>query len=158
MDPFNISSAFCVSVQCSQSAFRPVRGPKCGKLDMWCPCIKKVGKNFVKNHHSVSLLPALCKILERVVVARVTYYLERHHFLYSRQFGFRQGRSAADLHLLLRQTCTCYWPLTSVLLWTKVKPLLSWHFFSYISDTIAPVGFLWKQRWTAFCPLFDVGF
>ena len=41
------------------------------------------------------------KILETVVVTRVTDHLERHHFLCSRQFGFRQKRSAADLQLLL---------------------------------------------------------
>ena len=48
-----------------------------------------------------SLLPALSKILESVVVARVTDPLEKHHFLCSRQFAIRQGRSAAELHLLL---------------------------------------------------------
>ncbi|XP_045117635.1 uncharacterized protein LOC123508165 [Portunus trituberculatus] len=49
----------------------------------------------------VSLLPVLSKVLETIVASRVTQHLERHHLLSNRQFGFRQGRSAADLHLLL---------------------------------------------------------
>ncbi|KAG0723769.1 putative RNA-directed DNA polymerase from transposon BS [Chionoecetes opilio] len=39
--------------------------------------------------------------METVVASRITEHLERHHLLCTRQFGFRQGRSAADLHLLL---------------------------------------------------------
>ncbi|MPC28823.1 putative RNA-directed DNA polymerase from transposon BS [Portunus trituberculatus] len=51
--------------------------------------------------HPVSLLPVLSKVLESVVVSKITNHLDRHHFLSTRKFGFRQGRSAADLHLLL---------------------------------------------------------
>ena len=40
-------------------------------------------------------------MLESIVASRVTVHLEKHHLLCTRQFGFRPGRSAADLHLLL---------------------------------------------------------
>ena len=49
----------------------------------------------------MSLLPVLSKVLETIVASRVTEHLERHHILCGRQYGFRAGRSASDLHLLL---------------------------------------------------------
>lgn len=74
--------------------------------EMWkgssvVPLHKKNAKTEAKNYRPVSLLPVLSKVLETVVASRVTRHLERHHLLSNRQFGFRQGRSAADLHLLL---------------------------------------------------------
>jgi len=75
--------------------------PKAWKTSNVVPVHKKGGKSEVKNYRPVSLLSVLSKALETVVVSRVTDHLERHHLLCTRQFGFRQGRSAADLHLLL---------------------------------------------------------
>ena len=49
----------------------------------------------------MSLLPALSKVLETIIASRVTQHLEKHHLLCTRQYGFRKGRSAGDLHLLL---------------------------------------------------------
>ncbi len=43
----------------------------------------------------------LSKVLESIVAMRMTEHLEHHHLLCTRQYGFRQGRWAADLHLLL---------------------------------------------------------
>ena len=43
----------------------------------------------------------LRKVLETIVASRLSQYLEKHHPLSTRQFGFRNGRLAADLHLLL---------------------------------------------------------
>ena len=62
---------------------------------------KKSSKTEEKNYRPVSLLPVLSKVLETIVASRLTQHLERHHLLSTRQFGFRQGRSAADLHLQL---------------------------------------------------------
>lgn len=61
----------------------------------------KKKKTVAKNYRPVSLLPVLSKVLESIVASRVTEHLEKHHLLCGRQFGFRPGRSAADLHLLL---------------------------------------------------------
>ena len=43
----------------------------------------------------------LSKVLETIVVSRLTQHLEKHHLLSTKQFGFRQGRWAADLRLPL---------------------------------------------------------
>lgn len=47
------------------------------------------------------LLSVLSKVLRTTVASRVMEHLERHHLLRTRQLGFRKGRSAADLYLLL---------------------------------------------------------
>ena len=65
------------------------------------PVHKKDEKSETRNYRPVSLLPALRRVLETVVASRMTEHLEGHHMLCTRQFGFQQGRSAADLHLLL---------------------------------------------------------
>ena len=65
------------------------------------PVHKKNDKTVAKNYRPVSMLPVLSKVLESIVASRVTVHLEKHHLLCTRQFGFRPGRSAADLHLLL---------------------------------------------------------
>ncbi|KAG0717399.1 putative RNA-directed DNA polymerase from transposon X-element [Chionoecetes opilio] len=62
---------------------------------------KKGGKSEAKNYRPVSPLPVLSKVMETVVAWKVTEHLDRHHLLCTRQFVFRQGSSAADLHLLL---------------------------------------------------------
>ena len=62
-----------------------VENEQCG------PVHKQGGKSVVKSYPPVSLPPALSKIPESMVVARITDHLERHHFLCSQQFGFRQG-------------------------------------------------------------------
>ena len=81
--------------------FQTSTWPQAWKTSNVVPVHKKGGKGEAKNYHPASLLPVLSKAMECVVVSRVTQHLNKHHFLCTRQFGFRQGRSAADLHLLL---------------------------------------------------------
>ena len=98
--------------QCADELARPLTSlynlclrtstwPTAWKTSNVVPVHKKGGKCELKNYRPVSLLPVLSKVLESIVVKRITNHLDRHHFLCTRQFGFRQGRSAADLHLLL---------------------------------------------------------
>lgn len=60
---------------------------------------KKKGKQDPKNYRPVSLLSTVGKILESLITTKLTAFLDAHHLLNSKQFGFRQGRSAADLLL-----------------------------------------------------------
>ena len=75
--------------------------PKLWKISSIVPVHKKNSKSEAKNYRPVSLLPALSKVLETIVVSRLEEHFEKHHLLCTRQYGFRKGRSAADLHLLL---------------------------------------------------------
>ena len=81
--------------------FQTSTWPKAWKISHVVPVHKKGAKCEPKNYRPVSLLSVLSKVLETIVASRVTEHLERHHLLCTRQFGFRKGRSAADLHLLL---------------------------------------------------------
>ena len=98
--------------QCADELARPLatifnqclrtsRWPSTWKVASVVPVHKKNEKTVAKNYRPVSLLPVLSKVLESIVASRVTEHLEKHHLLCARQFGFRPGRSAADLHLLL---------------------------------------------------------
>ena len=53
------------------------------------------------NYRPVSLVSVVGKVLEGIIARRLTAHLEHHHLLSTRQFGFRKGRSSADLNLLL---------------------------------------------------------
>ena len=57
------------------------------------PLYKKGKNTEAKNYWSVSLLPILIKIIERVVYNQLLEVLEEHDILYGFQFGFRSKHS-----------------------------------------------------------------
>ena len=65
------------------------------------PVHKKRDKSDPANYRPISLLSVISKILERIIAEQMTKHLEEHHLLSPRQHGFRKGRSASDLLLLL---------------------------------------------------------
>ena len=68
------------------------------------PVHKKKDKGDPSNYRPISLLSVVSKTLERVIAEQLTSHLEGHHLISSRQHGFRKGRSASDLLLLLAKT------------------------------------------------------
>ncbi|GBN19763.1 Putative protein in type-1 retrotransposable element R1DM [Araneus ventricosus] len=56
---------------------------------------QKQGKDpsLSSSYRPISLLPALGKVLERLLTQRLTFHLERIRFISDRQFGFREGHS-----------------------------------------------------------------
>ncbi|XP_063881678.1 uncharacterized protein LOC135111930 [Scylla paramamosain] len=101
-DKIVLMSWLAHSLRYSTSAYGPAGGQVSGKWLVLCQYTRTMKKKTVaKNYRPVSLLPVLSKVLESIVASRVTEHLEKHHLLCGRQFGFRPGRSAADLHLLL---------------------------------------------------------
>ena len=52
------------------------------------------------NYRPVSLTSVCCKVMERLISAHVTEFLDRNDLLSNRQFGFRRGRSTEDQLLL----------------------------------------------------------
>ena len=65
------------------------------------PVHKKKDRTDPANYRPISLLSVVSKILERVIAEQMTHHLEEHHLMSTRQYGFRKGRSASDLLLLL---------------------------------------------------------
>ena len=50
----------------------------------------------MSNYRPISLLPALSKILEKVVHRRLYHFLEQQNILYTNQFGLRRKHSTID--------------------------------------------------------------
>lgn len=67
--------------------------------------IPKPGKDQSKacNYRPISLTCNMCKILEKIVNARIRWFLEHHNILADNQFGFRPGHSTTS-HLISIET------------------------------------------------------
>ena len=66
------------------------------------PIYKSGNKNSFNNYRPISILPALSKIMEKIVCNRLVNYLEKYNILYKHQYGFRSKHSTIRpiLHLL----------------------------------------------------------
>ena len=63
--------------------------------------ILKPGKDpSVPGYRPIALTSNLCKLMERMVNARMIWFLERNKFLHKFQSGFRRNRNTVD-HLVL---------------------------------------------------------
>ena len=62
---------------------------------------KKDSRSVPSNCRPISLLSVVEKVLEGIIASNLTRHLESQQLLNARQFGFRKGRSFADLNLLL---------------------------------------------------------
>lgn len=69
--------------------------PKALKKAVVQPIFKGGDGNKVTNYRPIAILPALSKVLERIVNKKLVAYLEHFHLLSPQQFGFRRGRSTA---------------------------------------------------------------
>ena len=63
------------------------------------PIHKKGDHSNFGNYRPISLLPAISKILEKLVYNRMMSFLDQNSILSDSQYGFRKGRSA-DLAML----------------------------------------------------------
>ena len=71
--------------------------PALWKVARVTPLYKSEDKLLVENYRPISLLPVLSKVLERVVHTQVSAYLDHLGLLYKHQYGFRRGRSTAQV-------------------------------------------------------------
>ncbi|KAJ8711530.1 hypothetical protein PYW07_008772 [Mythimna separata] len=60
------------------------------------PIHKGGDRGSVNNYRPISVLPALSKVLEKVLNNRLVSYLEKNNILSKNQFGFRRGKSCED--------------------------------------------------------------
>ncbi|CAK1590642.1 unnamed protein product [Parnassius mnemosyne] len=70
--------------------------PKAFKKSIIHPIYKGGDRDHVNNYRPIAVLPALSKILERIINNRLVNYLEKHNFLSPSQYGFRSGKSSSD--------------------------------------------------------------
>lgn len=60
------------------------------------PIFKSGCKNDPSNYRPVSVLPAVSKIFERMVLDQMMSHFDRHRIFHERQFGFTKGKSTTD--------------------------------------------------------------
>jgi hypothetical protein len=60
------------------------------------PLYKKKEKDLMANYRPISLLPAISKILEKLIHKRIYSFLNHQQILSDRQFGFRPKLSTSD--------------------------------------------------------------
>lgn len=60
--------------------------------------------NNVSNYRPISVLPIFSKVLEKIIAARLTKFLDKHNVITNSQFGFRKGRSTEAALLSLKES------------------------------------------------------
>ena len=70
--------------------------PDCLKIPKVIPLFKSRSKTDVENYGSISLLPVLSKVLEKIMYNRLINFLDKNDILYEKQFGFRSKHSTVD--------------------------------------------------------------
>ena len=60
------------------------------------PIFKKGDPELLINYRPISVLPALSKILEKLVHNRLSSFLDKHNILYEKQFGFRPNHNTVS--------------------------------------------------------------
>ena len=71
--------------------------PSCWKFAHVHPVPKKDDHSQPSNYRPISLISCLSKVFESVLNRKILRFLESHDLLSDRQYGFRKGRSTADL-------------------------------------------------------------
>lgn len=69
------------------------RYPDCLKTARVVPVYKTGSRSDTNNYRPISVLSVLSKILEQLLVKRMTCFFNQHDVLYSHQYGFRTGSS-----------------------------------------------------------------
>ena len=78
--------------------------PEIIKVAKVIPSHKKGPTDDVNNYRLISLLSVFSKIIEKLMVVRLTTYLELYEIVYSNQFGFRQGYSTSHSLISITET------------------------------------------------------
>ena len=68
----------------------------CLKIAKVIPLFKSGSKTDVDNYRSISLVPVLSKVLEKIMYNRLIKFLDKNDILYAQQFGFRSKHSTVD--------------------------------------------------------------
>ena len=69
------------------------------KIAKVIPLYKKENQHILDNYRPISILPAISKILEKVVFIQVYDYFDKNSLFYKNQYGFRQLHSTELAYL-----------------------------------------------------------
>ena len=76
------------------------------KIAKVIPIFKKGDPSLFENYRPISLLPAISKVLEKIIALQLSSYFEKNKLLFDNQYGFRAKHSTehAALELIDRIT------------------------------------------------------
>ena len=76
------------------------------KIAKVIPIFKKGDPSLFENYRPISLLPAISKVLEKIIALQLSSYFEKNKLLFDNQYGFRPKHSTehAALELIDRIT------------------------------------------------------
>lgn len=63
------------------------------KISKIIPLFKKDDKHSITNYRPISLLPAISKIFEKIILTQITSHFNTHKLFFNGQYGFRTGHS-----------------------------------------------------------------
>lgn len=67
--------------------------PEIFKKGTIIPIFKNGNKEEIGNYRPITLLPTLSKVLEKIVKKRLLSYVQKHHLISNKQFGFQNNKS-----------------------------------------------------------------
>ena len=81
----------------------------CLKTAKLIPIFKEGDESDPLNYRSISLLPVVGKIFEKIIFNRIIVFLNKEKVLNENQFGFRQNRSTIDALVELSENTQLNW-------------------------------------------------
>ena len=79
--------------------------PCYGKKPDITPIYKKGDASQVSNYRPISIMPAMCRLFERILADYINFHLHHNRLITDAQYGFVKGRST-ELQLL---NCSKMW-------------------------------------------------
>lgn len=76
--------------------FETGKFPTALKKSIITPVLKGGDREEVSNYRPISVLPAISKVLEKLLNTRLLKYLKKYNIISKSQFGFQQGKSTED--------------------------------------------------------------
>ena len=70
------------------------------------PIFKNGNQTIVSNYRPISLLPTMSKVLEKIMYNQVISFLNKLHFFYKHQYGFRKKYSTCHATSVLAESIT----------------------------------------------------
>ena len=95
-----LSAPLCSLINKSLQASLFPTSEKCGKIT---PAFKSGNPTLLDNYRPITVIPALSKVIEKIIYNQLSQYLESNGLLCPHQFGFRQGRSTQHAVTLLSE-------------------------------------------------------
>ncbi|KAK2720857.1 hypothetical protein QYM36_004664 [Artemia franciscana] len=76
--------------------------PSAWKTSLFIPLFKRVNPKAFENYRLIALVPALSKVLEKILDSRLSNWLNKNNLIHKEQGGFRIGYGTKDNVFILK--------------------------------------------------------